>query len=485
MVNSNTAINLRRDALAYVPVKVIPGIVGLLSILILTRNLAPEEYGRYSLVVTTILLFIQLAGTWLSNAMLYLFRDYAECELSGFFGYVIRFQLGIAIPALGIIYVVLVLLVGSHQLALCGMLVFFAQTIQAILLTILQCMRKILAQATVVGIQVAVQLVSLLLLIYLFDKKEVAGIHALFVGFLVGASVALLILRPSVSLFAPSPNFPKLKRRIFLYGLPMCLWFFATQFNTMGDRLFLGFYGFQSQLGGYASFRDLAAGLAAFLTMPMLMASHPLIMAAWREGVGKGDVQRMLSDGVRFVTFLFVPLIGITNTVGQDLLIALFGQRYAIGRDLMILTVLTLFVGAITMYVQRGLEVTGRTGLMSALASLTAILAFAAYFFVVPSLGVIGAASITLLAQLFYLLLVFMVVRKIVLPIVPLSFVAKMMVWLILVTMLLGSKSYIAQNYDLRLRLVLLIISVAVILFQDAKVRGICKNLAAKVINRS
>jgi O-antigen/teichoic acid export membrane protein len=65
MTTDSNKSSFSRDALAYVPVKIIPAITGLVSIVILTKNLTPEEYGRYSVVITSVLLLVQLAGTWL------------------------------------------------------------------------------------------------------------------------------------------------------------------------------------------------------------------------------------------------------------------------------------------------------------------------------------------------------------------------------------------------------------------------------------
>lgn len=86
-----------RDAFIYLPSKVVPAAVGLLSIPILTRFLSPESYGKYSLVLTTLLLVSSFCISWLPSVVLrfniiygvkslhkYLFSKFLACLISGF-----------------------------------------------------------------------------------------------------------------------------------------------------------------------------------------------------------------------------------------------------------------------------------------------------------------------------------------------------------------------------------------------------------------
>ena len=75
---------LNNDILHYLPVKLVPAITWFAAILILTmHNMTPVEYGTYSVVMAMVLLMSQIFGTWLSNAVLYVYPDYQNrngCE---------------------------------------------------------------------------------------------------------------------------------------------------------------------------------------------------------------------------------------------------------------------------------------------------------------------------------------------------------------------------------------------------------------------
>jgi len=436
MQTDNHGTSLSRDAFAYVPVKLIPAITGLLSIVILTRNLAPEEYGRYSVVITIALLLVQLAGTWLSNSVLYVYPEYSGTkDESEFRRQTINLQLLVAIPATGIAYLAIYILTHMQLLALVGGILVLGQVMQALMMTFLQSARKIYTQAIAVGGQSISQLAILCVLIFVANGKETAAIVAVVLGLLSGNIVLIIANRKSriLALNESTIISRELIVKLLSYGLPMCLWFFATQFYTIGDRIFLQFFGANEELGQYASFRDLATGCAGFLTMPLLMASHPIIMAKWNGGCAPDEIERIISGNVAFLATLFIPLILMTDVIGHDLVIALFGQRYALAENIMVLTVISIFIGSITMHIQKGLEVSGRTLLMAKLSLLTAICGAFAFIIAIPSFGVFGCALVVVLSHTLYVGMVLFTLRKTPMLRIPPSFWLKLMVWFVVV----------------------------------------------------
>ena len=58
------------DSLKYALTKVLPGIVGLLSVIFIIKIVGTEEYGKYSIVYSFILTLTALCGGWLNQALL-------------------------------------------------------------------------------------------------------------------------------------------------------------------------------------------------------------------------------------------------------------------------------------------------------------------------------------------------------------------------------------------------------------------------------
>src|SRR5512137_123560 len=107
---------LDRDILGYYPVKLIPAVTGLFTILILTRNLVPDEYGTYAVVMATVLLISQIFGTWLSNAVLYVYPDYRRVNDYEFKIYTMGLQGTVAFLGGGIGYAAILLTTHNHLL---------------------------------------------------------------------------------------------------------------------------------------------------------------------------------------------------------------------------------------------------------------------------------------------------------------------------------------------------------------------------------
>lgn len=436
MQSDNKKISLSRDVLAYIPIKLIPAITGLLSIVILTRNLAPEEYGRYSVAITTALLLVQLAGSWLSNSVLYLYPEYLDKKSqSEFRRQTINLQLLISIPAGGIAYAAIYMVTHAQQLALVGGLLVLGQLMQGLLMTFLQSSRKIYTQAISVGFQSIFQIGTLCLLIFAANGKETAAVIAVAVGFFAGNMFLFLANKKLHDRISGTKGMisRELLLKLLAYGMPMCLWFFTTQFYMIGDRILLQFFGVNEQLGQYASFRDLATGCAGFLTMPLLMASHPIIMAKWKSRCDPKEIERIISNNVTFLAMLFIPLIAMTDIIGHSLIISLFGQRYALPESIMVLIVISIFTGSVAIHLQKGLEVTGKTLLMAKISLVTAVFSGVANIIVIPKFGVLGGAAVVVISSILYLAIVLAAVRNILLPRIPVKFCFTLIAWFLLV----------------------------------------------------
>lgn len=442
-------ISLSRDVLAYVPVKLIPAVTGLLSIIILTRNLAPQEYGRYSVVITTILLLVQLGGTWLSNSVLYLYPECVdEKSQFEFRRQTINLQLLVSIPAMGIAYVAIYIATYMQLLALAGVVLVFGQLMQGLLMTFLQSSRKIYIQAISVGVQCIFQLGTLSLLVFFANGKETAAVFAVIFGFFSGNIVLLFFNRGFKS--GVRERF-LISHKFFLsllnYGMPMCIWFFATQSYMIGDRIVLQLLGLSSQLGQYASFRDLATGCAGFLTMPLLMAAHPIIMAKWKSKCKPEEIEEIIGNNIILLAMLFIPLILMIDVVGYDMIVALFGQRYALSEGVMVLVVISIFTGSMAIHLQKGLEVTGKTLLMAKMALIAAVFSMIANVIFIPKFGVFGGAVVVVSSSIFYLGMVFVAVRNILLPRIPVIFWIRLVVWFILVEIIIRFLENFLQKY--------------------------------------
>ena len=424
---------LNKDLLIYFPVKLVPAITGFAAILILTRNLMPSEYGIYSVAMATVLLMNQIFGTWLSNAVLYVYPDYQNKNDHEFQILTVKLQGIAALAAVVIGYTVIVLTTHNYLLGLIGAFLILSQLLQSLMMTFLQSTRRVAGQAVSVIVQSLSQLLVLCVLIYWVKGKEVAAVSAVLAGSI--ACIPVLLFKTGIMSEKKSISdkmaVGDVFRRLLSYGMPMCLWFFATQFYTIGDRILLTMLGATTGLGQYASFRDLATGCAGFLTMPLLMASHPIIMSMWKSGTDRSLIEQLITRNLVILTILFIPILVAVDLCGSELMAGLLGQKYLLDKPAMLLVVGSIFLGCVTIYVQKGLEVTGKTLLMAMVAMFAAIISLAANMLAIPRYGVLGAAMIVALVQSLYLSIIWYITSDILTPRIPVYLLRQLILWVI------------------------------------------------------
>ena len=421
---------LDKDLLGYLPVKLVPAITGFAAILILTHNLMPVEYGVYSVVMASVVLMNQIFGTWLSNAVLYVYPGYQKKYDREFQILTVKLQ-GIAALAATIIgYTVITLTTRDHLLGLIGAFIILSQLFQSLMMTFLQSARYLTGQAVSVIVQSLSQLAVLCVLVYLANGKEAAALFAVLAGSI--ACIPVLLFRTGILPWkkAKDDNMAvgDVFRKLLSYGLPMCIWFFATQFYIIGDRILLTWFGSTAGLGQYASFRDLATGCAGLLTMPLLLASHPIIMSMWKNKVERSAIEQLMTRNLVILTVLFTPIFVAVDLVGPTLLVEIFGEKYLLDKPTMLLVVGSIFLGCVTMYVQKGLEVTGKTLRMAMIA---AVISFGGNIVAIPHYGVLGAATVVVLVQVLYLSFVWYTTRNILNPKIPMPILWKLALWAI------------------------------------------------------
>ena len=383
--------------------------------------------------MATVLLISQIFGTWLSNAVLYVYPDYRQANDFEFKIYTMGLQGTVAFLGGGIGYAAIVLTTHNHLLGLFGALIIIFQLFQFLMMTFLQSSRIVSGQILSVIVQNVAQLTVLCVAIFVFQGKETAALTAILVGY--AACIPFLLMK--LNLISHEKSVEKRLpvketfRRLLSYGMPMCIWFLSNTILYCGDCILLKLLGTTEGLGQYASFRDLATGCAGFFTMPLLMASHPIIMSMWKGGIDRSEIENLMTRNLLLITIIFVPIFVAIDLCGSDLIILILGQKYLLDNVTMLLVFASIFLGCLAMYVQKGMEVTGSTLRMAMIAFTAAVMSLAANTIVIPYYGVLGSATIVVLVQTFYFMVVWLATRQTLRVLIPLSFLRNMALWVI------------------------------------------------------
>lgn len=469
--------DLKRDTLKYLPVKILPAVAGIMTIFFLTRSLSTGVYANYSFIIAAILIFSQLISGWINSAVLFFFPDYAKTgKIEELKVSVIRLQS--ALYVIGSIGFSILIYTGLKELILVlgALFLLFAQTFLSLLYSFLQAERRVFIQIKSTALQSAIQLLGMLCC-YLFYKNNLDFvILVLFLSYFV-ANLYLIYANKMFNLiidgFFSQRQFIKAKKIVY-YGLPICLWFFASQFYAVGDRIILKYFNVSTLVGNYASFRDLAVGLSGFITMPLLMASHPILIQMWKNGANKKEIESVVSQNIMLLTTLFTPFFIGLFLVGQWVMNIVVGKEYILENYLMMLVLTAIFFGTVSMYLHKGLEVTGKTLVMAKIALSIALFSFTINCLLIPFYGVTGACIAGLLSQLLYCIFVYNVSRKEISIKIPGRFIVKHIIFVILA--FACSKIFVQDSVlNLGIRFVILFCFTIYLFTSSSEVRAMIK----------
>ena len=132
-------------------------------------------------------------------------------------------------------YVAILLITHTHALGLIGGLIIISQLFQFLMMSFLQSSRRVTGQAVSVIAQSLSHLAVLCTLIFFLKGKETAALWAVLSGYIVCIPVLLFQTGIMPRRKSTSNNLAAgdIFRKLLSYGMPMCIWFFATNFTQL------------------------------------------------------------------------------------------------------------------------------------------------------------------------------------------------------------------------------------------------------------
>lgn len=401
------------DSLKYAAAKVVPAIAGLATLLVGTRVLSAEAYGAYVLVLSTATLVSASLFAWLRQAIFRFFPRYGE---QGLLAQALPQVNTLAAGTAGISGLVaggaLALQGLPAHLAVLGSALTVGLVVYGYCATILQSVLRPGGFIALSAAQAGAQ--ALLLLIFLSPDSRTAGTLAivLVASYAVASlAYALSLKRPTAPRCCARPG-RELSRDFLSYGLPMVGWFFVTQVLNVGDRYVIDYFCGAGDVGVYSASYSLATSTFAILTMPLLIAMHPIVMSVWEHTRGAGDTAKILERTARVYMVGALPLLAFGWVTYDDIARVSLGEQFWNGSLVFPLVTAGLFASGLGNYAHKGLELHNRTATMFTLAAVSAGVNVALNVLLVPVFGYLAAAYTTLASMWLYLLLAFASARR-------------------------------------------------------------------------
>lgn len=408
---------LERDTRRYVPAAVVPAAAGLAGVLIYTRIFDSADYGRYSLVLASVMIASTLFGGWIQQSILrFLPRFSANQELPAFtsktFGLVTASCTAVAVVLLVVFFTARPAFEVYARLYLPALALLVSEMVFLNLNTLFQAGLKS-RQYAAYKIAAAVFRLGFALGFVFFIKRDIMGLIA---GAALGQLLLVLPMARGLKVLHAGAT-PRLVfdagflRTFAAYGIPMVGWMFGGQILNLSDRFIIGAFRGSAEVGVYSANYNLVNVGFGLVTMPFLMAAHPLVMTAWESG-RKDEIPGVVRAFSRFYVLAVAPVVAVVSTFSAEITRLLLGIEFREGHTIIPFVLGGAAAWGLAQMGHKGLELKEKTAVMCALVLVTAVANVALNLVFVPRYGYFAAAVTTLVSFLLYPLLVYATVRS-------------------------------------------------------------------------
>jgi O-antigen/teichoic acid export membrane protein len=400
---------LLTDMLKYLPAQIVPGLIGLVSMPIVTRLFLPAEYGHYSLATATVMVLSTLFG-WLPTSVIRFYPTYARQDRLGIFHTTLMKLAALALVGPTVLYYVVLLVLRSRMpdrlwfLLLLGGFLFPATCLFNLLQYVLRSQR-LAGRYSAFGVwQSGAAFGLALVLIFGFRL----GIDSL----LVGAILSILLVLPLQYRHATAAWTKGPPGRIdwqggkamFVYGMPLVVGNLAAWVLALSDRYLLGLLRGSVEVGIYSLSYNIADRSLMLLIGLFVMASTPIGMHVWEERGAPGTMQ-FVTGVTRLYLLACVPATVGLSVLSRLVVGILGGAAYAGGYRIMPYVLFGVLLLGLQQLYQFGLLFHRRTGFIT-LATVSAGLANVLLnLLLIPKYGYLAAGVVTLFSYVLLLLL--------------------------------------------------------------------------------
>lgn len=459
--------DLFKDITRYFPSKLIEGLIGFITILIITRLFSPNDYGNYSLTLATINILVIFIG-WISMAIIRFYPEYEKYKKLVYFNINIIKLSFIIIAAISILFLLSIILIKNrlssqlYSFMLIGNFLFVLIAFFEILQAFLRSKREIIWYSIFLLFKVVFGFILGMMLIILFNF----GIDGLFWGTIISLLLILPVLwKKSVERI----RFNNLKIsksfvwEISNYSLPLVVSNLAAWLLRLSDRYILKLYKGSHEVGIYSASYNISENSILLLASLILLASGPISINIW-EKKGLDESKIFVNKTTRLFLIICIPLVVILSILSKPIIMLMTGNEYLDGYKIVPLVVSGAFFLGLQQRFQLAFLFYKKTKILLFATVTSGLLNLILNLFLIPKYGYMGAAITTFVSYLILFLLVCFFSRRFFVW----NFPYKSMIKVIFSSSVMGADIYFLNrtfDFTISVRLALSILSGILIYF--------------------
>jgi O-antigen/teichoic acid export membrane protein len=409
------------DSLGYFGSKVVPGLMGLLSVPVFIRIIGLDEYGRFAVILPVLMAVAGASSGWLAQGIL---RFHPASTDEG--QRQVAFDRAVRGSVLGSVLVTTIalggVLAGLHYsvfdsltaLAFCLSLLTYTVVLakfQAQLRPTAVLRREIIR--SVGGFLVPVALIMIT------GRKQ-------FELLLLGQAVAYTIgfipsLRfrdhsqpidedVSVATLSYLGSGREIVGQLWRFGWAVGLWLLLSQLLPVIDRWVIQKFTGYGSAGVYASLYEIAIRSFSFLMFPLTQAAHPRIMRSWNDGQF-ARAYEIIRSSIGYQVAIFLAVFVAVSVFAHRITALILGFDDRTAAHILPILILGGFLWQLALLLHKPLEIMQKTGTMLAGMASVVVLNFAASWLFIPRFGYQAAAYIFTLSACSYIAFTLCVTR--------------------------------------------------------------------------
>lgn len=402
-----------RSMLAYIPVNLANLLVSFGTIVVLTRLLNSEEFGRYALAVVTMHFTHMALFTWLEAAMArYQAKAEKDNDVNSHLRTIYRYAVITGAAGITLIMATLWALPLSNAMKSILVVTMTATTIQIFMnlgMEAHKAAHRIKRYSVTYSTQTIFSFSVGILLILFTPLREVAP----FIGILIGLILALLIDIPFMLKRMKGGSIePARAKKYFNYGMPICIsLLLAYALNSADIYIIAGLMG-EASAGQYNAGYNLANRSLEMLFIWLSMAVTPIAVTLLeKEGLEKST--KVMADYGAILLWIALPAATGIALVSKEFGFVL-GESVREGAVTImpIIAFAGVLNGLISYYAQRAFMLSGKTSMFMWAMLPPVILNIGLNFWLIPKFGLMGAVYATIVSYALGFILAMVVGRR-------------------------------------------------------------------------
>lgn len=404
-----------KDMSKYIPAQVVPGIVGFISIPIITRLFTPANYGDYVIVVSTVSVLVMLVG-WLPMSIIRFYPEYVRKNRLALLKDSLLIMMIISVLCLACIYAFGLfslkknLSASMYSLLKIGIVFFALHACFEMLLEFLRAQRKI-GWYSLFSAWKSITSIGFGLLLVIACSFNIEG---LLWGAVICFSIALpvqwrlLFKKTTCNL----KNFSKTAvKEAALYGFPLVAGNLAALILSISDRYILAALRGSIEVGIYSASYGISEKSIMLIATLFAATSGSIIYNVWEQD-GAEKSREVVRTITRYYVLVGVPAVVGLSVLAKPLIHVLTGEAYQQGYKIIPFVVSGAFLLGMQQRFQPGLLLYKKTFFVMISIIIAGVLNIGLNFLLIPPYGFWGAALTTLISYLFLLSLMIVFSRR-------------------------------------------------------------------------